>query len=105
MAEMKLYLRQPLIVEAMQIAPNDNMVAEKDREEQTRAVAQWLDSRGCEVVYFEKGRIEFHAPEHGPVFILEESDWVMCNDGEFRVMSAQEFDKEFSKLSIEVKHD
>lgn len=48
---------KPVEVEAMQTAPADPMVAEKDREEQNRLVAQWISNNGGEVIDFGRAHI------------------------------------------------
>ncbi|UWD83623.1 hypothetical protein NY057_05100 [Curtobacterium flaccumfaciens] len=48
---------KPVEVEAMQTAPADPMVAEKDREEQNRLVAQWISNGGGEVIDFGRAHI------------------------------------------------
>jgi hypothetical protein len=76
------FRKKPVEVEAMQTAPADPMVAEKDREEQNRLVAQWISNEGGDVVGFGVTGIDIGTLEG--TMTASPGDWVIRGvQGEF----------------------
>jgi hypothetical protein len=76
------FRKKPVEIQAMQTAPADPMVAEKDREEQNRAVARWIDNEGGNVLEFDRDRIRIDTLE-GAMY-ASPGDWIIRGvQGEF----------------------
>jgi len=76
------FRKKPVEVEAMQTAPIDPLVAEKDREEQNRLVAQWVVNGGGDVRDFGRSWIEIRTL--GGVMTAAPGDWIIRGvQGEF----------------------
>ena len=76
------FRKNPVEVEAMQTAPADPLVAEKDREEQNRLVARWIDAGGGEVVGFGVSGIDIATLEG--TMMASPGDWIIRGvQGEF----------------------
>jgi hypothetical protein len=76
------FRKKPVEIEAMQTAPVDPLVAEKDREEQNRLVAQWIVNEGGDVCDFGRSWIEIKTLEG--VMTASPGDWIIRGvQGEF----------------------
>lgn len=76
------FRKKPVEIEAMQTAPINLLVAEKDREEQNRLVAQWIVNAGGDVVAF--GRDVFVIGTLEGNMTASPGDWIIRGvQGEF----------------------
>jgi hypothetical protein len=76
------FRKKPVVIEAMQTAPDDPMVAAKDREEQNRRVARWIVNGGGDVTDFGVNFIEIDTLEGE--MLASPGDWVIRGvQGEF----------------------
>jgi hypothetical protein len=96
------FRKRPVPVEAMQTAPTDPMVAEKDREEQNRLVAQWISNEGGDVVGFGVNYIEIATLEG--TMTASPGDWVIRGvQGEFYPCKPDIFAKTYDTVDVEAE--
>lgn len=96
------FRKKPVEVEAMQTAPIDPLVAEKDREEQNRLVAQWIVNEGGEVCDFGRSWIEIKTLEG--VMTAAPGDWIIRGvQGEFYPCKPDIFAKTYDTVDVEAE--
>jgi hypothetical protein len=96
------FRKRPVEIEAMQTAPADPMVAEKDREEQNRAVARWVSNGGADVVGFGPSYIEIQTLEG--VMTAGPGDWVIRGvQGEFYPCKPDIFEQTYDTVDVDAE--
>lgn len=91
------FRKKPVEIEAMQTAPIDPLVAEKDREEQNRLVAQWIVNEGGDVCDFGRSWIEIKTLEG--VMTAAPGDWIIRGvQGEFYPCKPDIFDATYEQV-------
>lgn len=78
------------IVTSLRIPTKDDMVAEKDREEQLRTIARWVINNGGEIEFDRKGAIEILTPK-GPMLASPGDHIVRNHVGEFYPYKHEDF--------------
>jgi hypothetical protein len=94
------FRKRPVEVEAMQTAPADPMVAEKDREERNRAVARWVSNGGGDVVGFGVTGIDIGTLEG--TMTASPGDWIIRGvQGEFYPCKPDIFEATYDRVRDE----
>jgi hypothetical protein len=92
------YRKKPIEIQAMQTAPEDPMVAAKDREEQNRAVARWISNGGGEIEDFGVNFIEIETLEG--TMLASPGDWVIRGvKGEFYPCKPDIFEETYEEVT------